>query len=367
MPIIGGRQIGVRGLGFQGAGRPSAPTSVAISNIKNASVQVSFNVPSSNGGSPITSYTVIASPGGITATGTSSPITISGLNPATSYTFTVTATNAAGTSIPSNPSSSVTTTNTYILSQTYNTSTTYTVPTGVNQISAFVFGGGANGNSGQSGSGNRGGAGGSGGISTRGVAFKDYSVTPGQTYSVIIGTGGSGESAFGSLSSASPNVSSSNVLGFITANSANAGAGAASFNTNVDGTTGNGKNAPNSGGNAASLNLSLTGLGSVTYQSGGGGGGGGGGALLAGCCGTYSGGNATSGGSGAGAGGRGGNTSGNATNQIQLGNAGTAGSNANNFGAGGGGGGGGGGARDGGGNGGAAGNGAAGRIFLYEY
>jgi hypothetical protein len=49
---------------------------------------------------------VTASPGGATASGISSPITVSGLTSGTTYTFTVKATNAHGTgpaSLPSNP------------------------------------------------------------------------------------------------------------------------------------------------------------------------------------------------------------------------------------------------------------------------
>ena len=61
-----------------------------------------------NGGSPITSYTVTSSPGGKTATGASSPITVTGLTNGTAYTFTVTATNALGTGPASSPSNSVT-------------------------------------------------------------------------------------------------------------------------------------------------------------------------------------------------------------------------------------------------------------------
>lgn len=51
-----------------------------------------------------TSFTVTSSPGGFTATGSSSPITVQGLQSGFDYSFTVTATNAAGTS----PSSSAT-------------------------------------------------------------------------------------------------------------------------------------------------------------------------------------------------------------------------------------------------------------------
>jgi hypothetical protein len=62
-----------------------------------------------DGGAPITGYTVTSSPdathpGGLTASGTASPITVTGLTNATRYTFTVTATNSAGTSAASQPS-----------------------------------------------------------------------------------------------------------------------------------------------------------------------------------------------------------------------------------------------------------------------
>jgi uncharacterized repeat protein (TIGR02543 family) len=69
---------------------------------------VSFTAPSNNGGSPITGYTVTASPGGATASHTSSPITVTGLTNGTTYTFTVKATNSAGGGSSSTPSSPVT-------------------------------------------------------------------------------------------------------------------------------------------------------------------------------------------------------------------------------------------------------------------
>jgi hypothetical protein len=72
-------------------------------------MDVSFSAPADNGGSAITSFTVTSSPAGGTATGASSPLTVTGLTASTSYTFTVTATNAIGTGAASSPSSAVST------------------------------------------------------------------------------------------------------------------------------------------------------------------------------------------------------------------------------------------------------------------
>jgi alpha-tubulin suppressor-like RCC1 family protein len=77
------------------AALPGAPT---IYSVKAASGQATmiFVPPTQTGGSPITSYTVTANPGNITATGTNSPITITGLANGTAYTFSVSANNVAG-------------------------------------------------------------------------------------------------------------------------------------------------------------------------------------------------------------------------------------------------------------------------------
>jgi hypothetical protein len=82
---------------------PGAPTKVkAIAG--NGQVTVIFTPPAIDGGSQL-NYTVTATPGNITAGGQSSPITVTGLNNSTDYTFTVTATNAAGLTGPAAPAS----------------------------------------------------------------------------------------------------------------------------------------------------------------------------------------------------------------------------------------------------------------------
>ena len=88
---------------------PGAPTIGIATATGQTTATVTFTEPSSTGGSTITGYSVTASPGGITANGSSSPITVTGLTPGTTYTFTVSAINAIGTSSTSNASGSITT------------------------------------------------------------------------------------------------------------------------------------------------------------------------------------------------------------------------------------------------------------------
>ena len=92
---------------------PSAPGTV-VASPSNAAATIAWTAPTANGGSPISSYTVSSFIGGVpTGLGVfvvapATSATMSGLTNGTTYTFTVHATNAAGSSPESLPSNAVT-------------------------------------------------------------------------------------------------------------------------------------------------------------------------------------------------------------------------------------------------------------------
>jgi titin len=91
---------------------PGAPTNV-VGTLGNTQINLSWNTPSSNGGSAITDYIVQSCTGGTCTTfndgtGTSTSATVTGLTNGTAYTFQVAAKNIAGDSPYSTASTSLT-------------------------------------------------------------------------------------------------------------------------------------------------------------------------------------------------------------------------------------------------------------------
>jgi len=82
---------------------PDTPTNVAAIPL-NSAVSITWDVPVSDGGSPIISYTVTSNPGNIIVLSVQIPTLFQNLINGTEYTFTVYATNLIGDSLSSIPS-----------------------------------------------------------------------------------------------------------------------------------------------------------------------------------------------------------------------------------------------------------------------
>ena len=91
---------------------PAPPRDVSASQaVGVGAATVTWTPPLSTGGSPVTAYEVVSTPGDVRVTvdGGTASVRVDGLQPRTYYTFTVRATNALGTSAPSPASDQVVT------------------------------------------------------------------------------------------------------------------------------------------------------------------------------------------------------------------------------------------------------------------
>lgn len=319
---------------------PDTPT-IGTASTVNGAASISFT-PAQRGGAT-TNFQAISTPGSVTKDSATSPINYDALDltVGTTYTFTVKGVNSSGTSESSEPTNSFTQPG-YTLSQTFNSSGTFTTPSGKNLLAVKLVGAGAGGGGGAWGAyGYNLSAGGGGGGAGAGI-IEDISTSPGTTYTVTVASGGSGGAGHdgnngyqGSDGSASGTTSFGNI---VIANGSNGGLRGYQGNSSVD-TAGSGGNFSYNAGIARSSNNGRSGGGTSaaggnttplttinaqvgTYAVGGGGGGGGAG---------------TNGGGGAAGGTSNGGAGGNAVRSSPL--AGPGGGGSGNLGGGGGGGG----------------------------
>lgn len=240
-------QAGIVLPGYNALKVANAPT-IGTATAGAGQVSVAFTAPSCVGGGAISSYTAFANCGAYRATGASSPLVVTGLTNGTAYTFKVIATNAYGPSYPSAASNSATPVQP-VGQQAYTCTGTYSwvAPAGVTSVSVVAVGAGSC----------------SGGALVYG---NNISVTPGNSYAVVVGAG-----------NCSSNRASKFATTVLIANGGGIGGNATSSGTGKSGGGNGGANAGVAGGGGAG---GYTGQGgnSVQYGAGNSGSGGGGGA-----------------------------------------------------------------------------------------
>lgn len=253
MPI-GRYQANVLSASQQNLKCADAPT-IGTATADNAQASVTFTAPTNTGAGTITSYVAVAtdsSGNAFSNTGSGSPITVSGLTNGVNYTLKVAVFTEYGVSAYSAASNSVQPANAG--QQEYTTPGTYSwvAPSGVTSVSAVVVGGGGGGlrYASLGGSGNYGAGGGGGALRY----VNNLSVTPGNSYTVVVGAKGVGSS--------SPSAGGQSY--FVSTGTVQASGGPAGQSGTTANATGSGGNGGGSGGYG-------------TWSSSGGGGWGGGG------------------------------------------------------------------------------------------
>ena len=167
---------------------PNAPTNVTATATGATTASVTFTAPADVGGGAITSFSAVVTDSSSGAvfrnTGASSPILFTGLTLSNTYTAKVFAINDFGPGPLSSASASATTFSPS--QQAYTTAGTYSwvAPTNVTNVSVVAVGAGGS----AAGGGVQMYGGGGGGLGY----LNNYSVTPGVSYTVVVGAGVSG-------------------------------------------------------------------------------------------------------------------------------------------------------------------------------
>lgn len=247
--VKSGALNGLQLTGVSSVARPShPPLAPVVSDVLVGQATVSFTADTK--GPAATSYTVTTTPGSITATGATSPITLPGLSASTAYTVTVYATNANGNSQEGPSSSSFTTLAPYNLTVDY-----------------LVIAGGSHGAGGYRTS--------TGTSGANASAETAVTITSNQNYAVTVGAAGS-NSLFSNITSIAGGGDQANGG---SGGGRSSGTGAGGLGTALQGTNGGARNANNQGG-AGGGGAGQVG-GAAYYADGQGGGGGTGGNGLA--------------------------------------------------------------------------------------
>ncbi len=229
----------------------TATPTVSVSSVTGSSIQVSWNL--LYGASYYNSYIWNGSSWVINNSHIkTTSYTFSGLTSGTSYTLGIAGVNAAGAQGAVGQISQTTNG-----SQTYSTPGTsnFTVPAGVTRFIVFVCGGGGGGAGGYSGtSGGYGGGGGPGGC-----AIAQVAVTPGQQYTITIGSGGAGGPASG-LQPGNASPGSSGTSSSFSGNGVNIVGGPGGGGSVCGSGMGTGQGGGNGGGNGAYCADSMPGI-----------------------------------------------------------------------------------------------------------